>query len=294
MTDQSDALIKALGTKSTLTVMSGTFVSASAATLLVDCGNGRIPCFPLVPYLPNVGETVYVVFIDDVPYVAGPTLVKPNEGTVVSVASGLVTLTTNLGNFTLPYTTTITPTAGQVMYILWQGGQGFAVSVMSTVPGAATPPPAPPAAGSSPTTHVQTFTAIQSGSYQSGRFWTSEVYSSTGNLGEWIYGHKIADTIPASATTRGIQIYISPKQIFGSDPNFALHSDTSLSGSPSLGGVTAVPISGGWISLPSSYAAALKHGGGSFGVGVAHGGYNIFRSLAEDGQSGALKITSVY
>lgn len=289
--DQSDAIIAALATKSKVTVLSGTFVSADNTHIIVDCGNGRVPCFPLVPYLPNVGETVYVLFIDGVPYAMGPTLVKPNQGTVVSAAGGLVTLTTSFGSMALPYTTTITPTAGQVMYIIWQGGQGFAVSVMSVQPAQAAPPP-PPA--STTKQHSDTFRAIASGSYQSGRFWTSEVYASTTNLGEWIYGNKIADTIPASAIMGSIQIYCAMKQIFGSDPNFALHSDTSLSGSPSLGGTTAVGITQGWVSLPQSYGNLLRRGGGKFGVGVVHGGFQIFKSVAEDGLSGALRIGSIY
>jgi hypothetical protein len=47
-------------------------------------------------------------------------------------------------------------------------------------------------------------------------------------------------------------------------------------------------------SVGISIGNVLRNGGGSFGVGVDHGGYNIFPSLAQDGQSGALRITSVY
>lgn len=290
--DLSTALKSALAAKSKVKVLSGTFVSSTTTQLVVDCGNGRIACFPLVSYLPLVGETVYVMFIDDVPYVTGPTRVKPNQGTVVSATGGLVTLTTSVGTLVLPYTTTLTPTAGQVMYLIWQGGQGFAVAVMSVQPATVAPPVKVVPTTSS---HTDKFTATATGSYQSGHFWNDEVYSSTGNIAEWVYGRKIADTIPSSAVIHSVQLYCSMVQIFGSDPNFALHSDTTLSGSPSLGGVTAIPIGQRvWISLPTSYGNALKRGGGSFGVGVAHGGYNIFKSRSEDGQSGALLIRSTY
>lgn len=290
--DQSDAVIQALNGKSSVKVMSGTFVSADNTHIVVDCGNGRVPCFPFIPYLPFVGEVIYILFIDGIPYAMGPTKVRPNQGTVVSASGGLVTLTTANGTAVLPYTTTITPTAGQVMYLIWQGGQGFAVSVMSVQP-AVVAPPVKIVTG--PKSHTDTFTAIASGSYQSGHFWNDEVYSSTGNIAEWIYGKKISDTIPSSAVIHSVQLYCSMVQIFGSDPNFALHSDTSLSGSPSLGGVTAIPIGQRvWISLPTSYGNALKRGGGSYGVGVAHGGYNIFHSRSEDGLSGAIRIKSTY
>lgn len=290
--DQSDAMVAALNAKSSVKILSGTFVSASNTQVTVDCGNGRVPCFPLTSYLPAVGEVIYVMFIDGVAYAMGPTLVKPNLGTVLSVASGLVTLSTAFGNVVVPYTTTITPTAGQVMYLIWQGGQGFAVAVMSVQPATVAPPIKPPA---STKYHVDTFTAIATGSYQSGHFWNDEVFASTGNTAEWIYGKKMADTIPSGAVIHSVQIYCSMVQIFGSPPNFALHSDLSLSGAPSLGGVTAVGIAQHvWVSLPTSYGNSLKRGGGAFGVGVAHGGYNIFHSRSEDGQSGALRIKSTY
>lgn len=290
--DQSDAIQAVLNTKSNVKVLSGTFVSATATILTVDCGNGRVPCFSLTDYLPAVGEVVYVMFIDSIPYVCGPVKVKPNQGTVVSVSGGLVTLTTAFGNVVLPYTTTITPTAGQIMYLIWQGGQGFAVAVMSVQPVVVAPPVKIVAGRKS---HTDTFKATASGSYQSGHFWNDDVYSSTGNIAEWVYGWKMSDTIPSSAVIHSVQLYCSMKQIFGSDPNFALHSDLSLSGSPSLGGVTAIPIvNRGWINLPVSYGNSLKNGGGKFGVGVNHGGYNIFHSRADDGLSGAIKIVSTY
>lgn len=290
--DLSNQIKALLAGKSKVKILSGTFVSATATQLVVDCGNGRISCFPLVSYLPLVNETVYVMFIDDVPYVTGPTQVKPNQGTVVSASGGLVTLTVATGTIILPYTTTLTPTAGQVMYLIWQGGQGFAVSVMSVQPATVAPPVK---VVSTVKSHTDVFKANASGSYQSGKFWTAEVYSSTGNIAEWVYGHKMADTIPSSAVIHSVEIYCSMNQIFGTSPNFALHSDQTLSGSPSLGGVTVINIAQKtWVSLPASYGNALKRGGGSYGVGVAHGGFQIFKSIAEDGWSGALRIRSTY
>jgi hypothetical protein len=289
--DQTQTLLRKLGDKSSVDVLAGTFVSASLTTYTVDVGGGRIPAAALTDYLPEVNETVWVMFIDGTPYVLGPTVSKAGQGTVVSASGGLVTLTTAFGNVVVPYDSRLTPTAGQVMKLTWQGG-GFAIAVMSANPSA---PPAPVGPGSGVTTHVDVFTAVDSGSHQSSGWWTKQVYASNTNLSAWFYGTKISDTIPAAAAPSLIEVYISPAQIQGANPNFALHPHTSRpAGAPTLSSSTAVAVAAGWIALPLGFANALKAGGGSYGVGLNQGGYNIFRSLAQDGLSGALRITSVY
>jgi hypothetical protein len=244
VTDQAEAILAALADKSELTVLIGTFVSAnSSGTLLtVDVGGGRIPVLPLGSYLPEVNEPVWVAFIDGQPYLAGPTKAKPGQGTVTSVASGFVTLSTDFGPVTVPYDSRLAPSAGQLMKLSWQGG-GFAIAIMSANP----TPPTPPTGGG------------------------------------------------GGAIISRVEFFASMKQVQGFSPNFALHADRSKGGAPSLGATTALSVAaGGWMDLPAGFGNALKLGGGSFGVGVAHGGFNIFHSLAEDGQSGALRITSTY
>jgi hypothetical protein len=293
VTDQAEAILAALADKSELTVLIGTFVSAnSSGTLLtVDVGGGRIPVLPLGSYLPEVNEPVWVAFIDGQPYLAGPTKAKPGQGTVTSVASGFVTLSTDFGPVTVPYDSRLAPSAGQLMKLSWQGG-GFAIAIMSANP---TPPTPPTGGGGGAIIHVDTFSALDAGSYQGGRWWQAEVWASDNNLGAWFYGSKIADTIPAAAIISRVEFFASMKQVQGFSPNFALHADRSKGGAPSLGATTALSVAaGGWMDLPAGFGNALKLGGGSFGVGVAHGGFNIFHSLAEDGQSGALRITSTY
>jgi hypothetical protein len=293
MIDDNGLLLALLNGKSKVTALPGTFVSASSTGFVVDVGGGRIPATPATSYLPEVNEPVSVWFIDGVPFVMGPTVAKPGQGTVVSVAAGLVTLSTAFGNVVVPYASTLSPTAGQVMKLQWQGG-GFAAAVMSTSPVGGVAPPAPSGGA---TTHVDLFTSLDAGSYGSGRWWTPQVYASDSNLGAWFYGSKIGDTIPASAAIQLVEVYVpSGTQIGGAAPNFALHAYASNPGSsPSFTSATAEAITpGAWVALPTSFGNALKAGGGSLGIGVNHGGYNIFPSRAQDGQTGALRITSIY
>ncbi len=291
MIDETTQILKLISEKSKVTPLVGTFVSASAAGCVVDVGGGRIPAQFGTGFLPEVNESVWVWFIDGNPFMIGPSTAKAGQGTVVSVASGLATLTTAFGTIVVPYASTLTPTAGQVMKLSWQGG-GFGIAVMSANPSAGTAPGAP---GTGAVAHVDTFTAVDAGSHQSSGWWTPKVYASDSNLSAWWYGTKIRDTIPSSATISKVDVYISAQQIQGASPNFALHADPSKpGGAPTLTSVTSVAVVPGWVTLPVGFGAALKSGGGSYGVGVAHGGYNIFNSLTTDGQSGALRIASIY
>lgn len=291
MVDVSSAILAALNTGGKgVRLMQATFVSASATGCLVDIQNNRVPAVLGTNWLPEVGEVVNLWVIDDWYLIMGPAAVKPDQGTVQSVSSGLVTLLTSIGTTVVaPYAGT-TPSAGQVMKLLWHNGP-FAF-LMSTSPTPATAPPAPTTGA---TTHSDVFMPIDAGSYGSGRWWTPRVWASDSNLGAWFYGTKTADTIPATAAMQRVEIYISPAQISGSAPNFAVHGyATNPGAAPSMATVSAVAIAGGWITLPTSIGNNLKSGGGYLGVGVAHGGYNILHSLAEDGFSGALRITSTY
>lgn len=301
MTDLVATLSRLLDGKSSVTPLVGTFVSFDATGYQVDVGGGRIPAQLGSSYLPIVNENVWVWFVDGQlkpqVFVMGPTAPKPGSGTVISVASGLVTVSTTVGDFVMPYTSTLSPTAGQILNITWGGGwppsNGFATGVASTSPTGITPPSGP---GGGATTHVDTFTAIDAGSYQSGNgWWTGQVRAGDSNLGAWFYGTKMADTIPSTAAIGSVQIYVSPQQIAGAPPNFALHAHaTKPGGAPSIPGSSAVAIAPGWVTLPSAFGVGLRAAGGAYGVGLNHGGNSILRSLAQDGQSGALRITSVY
>lgn len=292
MTDVSSALLAHLaGKPAGVRLMQALFVSADTTGALIDVQGSRIPAAMGTAFLPEVGEVVNVWNIDDRYLVMGPAAVKPDQGTVQSVTGGLVTLLTSIGTtVTCPYDGT-TPSAGQVMKLLWHNG-AFAM-LMSTSP-APVVAPAPPDTGL--TTHVDVFTAVDAGSYGSGRWWTPSVWASDNNVGAWFYGTKIADTIPAASGIETVELFVpASTQIQFAGPNFATHPHTSKpGGAPSLSVVGAIGITPGWVQLGSAFGNVLRNGGGSYGIGVSHGGYNIFPSLADDAMSGALRITSLY
>lgn len=288
---QTDVLLKLIGEKTTLKSLVGTFVGATATGCTVDVGGGRIPARFGSGYLPEINEQVTVwTFDDGTAFVMGPSLTKPYRGTVQSVAAGLVTLSTDYGPVVAPYLGS-TPTAGQLMALRWHGGP-LAEGVLSTSPPLPTPPDPP---SSSTSRHVNTFQALDAGSWNRYGWQQAQVWASDSYYGAWFYGSKIADTLPAGAVIASVEIYLSIASLFGSQPNFALHTYQSKpAGQPAYGASVAFAPRPGWNTLPTAWGNALRSGGGSFGVGVNHGGKNIFNSLAADGLSGALRITSTY
>lgn len=291
--DYTSELLRALGGRSRVRILQGTFVAATAAAVTVDIGSSRIPALLGTVFLPEVNEPVWVWNVDKQFFVMGPVAVKPDRGTVQSVSSGLATLSTAFGTVIAPYTGA-TPSAGQTMKLLWHGGP-FAM-LMSTSPAGGTPPPA---GGGGTSAHVDEFPALDAGSYGSGRWWTPQVYASDQNLGAWFYGTKIQDTLPAAAAIQKVEVCVpGGTDISGSAPNFAVHAYTAKpGGSPALSAVGAAAIAPGWCDLKSVGVAignALRSGAGAYGIGLNHGGFNVFPSLAQDGFSGRLRITSVY
>lgn len=285
--DEAAVLHRLISRKSTVTPMTGKLVAAGPDGFQVDVGGGRIPAQWATAYLPEINEDVAVRWIDGTPYVVGPTKPQPTQGTVTAVGGGYVTVSTLFGPLTIPYNAALAPTAGQILHLTGK----YADSVMSTSPPGGTAPPAP---GGGTTTHVQKFTAQDTGSWN-GAWSTRQLWASNTYLAAAWYGSKIRDTIPATAAIQLVQVFISPVQIRGNDPVFALHPDLSRpGGGPSLSSPVANPIAPGWIDLPNSYGDALKAGGGMAGIGLDHGGFNILHSRDEDGDSFAIQITSIY
>ncbi len=104
MTAEADLLHKLISAKRKVRLLVGTFVSASRTRLPGRRRGGRIPARFGTGYLPEVNESVEVwIFDDDTAFVMGPTVTKAPSGTVTSVASGLVTLSTDFGDVVAPY-----------------------------------------------------------------------------------------------------------------------------------------------------------------------------------------------
>lgn len=287
------AVMRLLSEKSRVSSYVGRYVTNDGMSAVVDFGDQRITVPFETDYVPQVNEPVVIRAIDGRVALVGPSNPKPGTGTVTTVSSTMVKVDTDFGSFTMPFAGEA-PTSGNTVGISWSS-MPWCVK-LSTSPDPVPPPPDPSGGGG---TQVRTaeFRAVQAGSTDRNapRFWTDRPYASSSTYGLWFYGSQIKDTIPANAEFVSLEIYIAYNQRQGDPPRFMLHSDQYASGIPSMTGTWTWDAPSGWQvpvndSVAGTWFSALKAGGDRAGVGLNQGGYNIFKSLAQDGQSGALRI----
>lgn len=293
--DDAKYVLDLLSDKTKAAVELGNYRGLDGNRAVVDVGGGRIPAEFATQYLPEVNDPVQVLFVAGRPYLLGSALPKPGEGEVVSVEGNLATLSTILGEVTAPYPAGLLVVPGDVVKLLWSDGP-FVLDVMSTSPPRPLPP-APPSGGASQ--HLETFTAVQAGSWQlNGSRWSADQpRASDGFLGAWHYGTKLADTVPAGAVLQSMEIYFKSVSRFGNPPNVGLHSQATRGGAPDVTDQFAWDVVDGWNAVPDAHRGrffdALKAGGDKRGVGLLHGGVNRFASLGDDPQSGAIRLSYI-
>jgi hypothetical protein len=289
------AVRRLLNGKTRVTTYPGRYVGNDGPLALVDLGDQRIPIPFLSSLVPEVNEPVHVWSIDGSLFMMGPAAPKPGMGVVATVTGDFASVVTDFGTFEMPFGAADPPTSGDAVAINWSTSPSCVK--LSTSPDPVPPPPAPGGGGG---TQVRTaeFRAIDAGSTDRGaaRWWTDRPYASNTTYGAWFYGSQIKDTISASAEYVRLELFIAYQQRQGGAPRFTLHSDQFKGGVPSMTGFWEwAPAAGYQVPVNDATAAAwfnaLKAGGDRSGVGLNQGGFNIFKSLAQDGMSGALKIT---
>lgn len=293
MATTADKILDA-GESSPVHVWPATFVGLDDdGWVLCDVANGdqsgRVPAQVMTPYRPEVGERVFLIAVSGAFFMMGPATPKPPRGTVTSVSSSSVTLDTDMGSVQATYDAGTTLSVSQQVKLLWSDG-AHVVGILTAPPAPPTPPPAPVPAKRQ---HVDVFQAVDAGSFQNGRWWQTQPWASDSTLGAWFYGSKIRDTLQGAPVSK-VEIWSTLAQQYGAAPNFGVHPHAAK---PAAGPVissatTLVPPNGGWLTLPTTFGQYLANSVG--GIGLAHGGFNKFRSLSDDPQSGALRITSTY
>lgn len=288
MASETDVLLQLIGDKSKVKVISGSFRGLDGQRALVDFSGGRVPVSVATAWRPELNEAVWVIVVDGVPFLLGPTVPKPADGTVLSTSGGVAQVSTDIGTVSATYPFGASLSASQQVKLIWGNGAHI-VSVMSA--SVAPPDVPPPPAQQTPSTVTKTFTATSAGSYQAGYGWrTNDVWCSASNRGCWFYGTKIRDTIPDSADILAAKIYLpNPIRLLGARP-FGRHAYAKKpSGAPTISAATTLSGTDGWVSIPTSLLDWLKQNTG--GVGFDLGGYNIWPGVQQDGQSGALRVT---
>lgn len=281
----------------------GTFRTMNGVLAVVQAYEGELQIPFVGTVQPSPGDSVQVEMRNGSYAMIGPTRPKPARGSVTAVSAptppdeeggalpddtARVLVLAGDVEYALPYVTGYEPAVADIVAIQWGFEGGLVTGAVSMIPPV---PIVPPVSQGSQSYHPAPFTATGSNSFQGGS-WNKagRVWSSDTAKGVWLYGSKIADTIPDSAVIEYVRLYLSPDQIQGDPANLRLHSNTSFSGGPAWQGSSwpLAPVAG-WNQIPNSFVDWLKANPG--GLGFDSGGYSIFRSITADPMSGALDIT---
>ncbi|ANJ26827.1 hypothetical protein [Agromyces aureus] len=258
----------------------------------VNLGGG-VQWMPYTGARPWPGERVLVGYLGRKPVCHGPIYGHP-LGTVVSVASGIVTVTGDDGQ-TYRYSCAFADTLSTSNRVAMHHAARQVIHRMSAEPPGSTftPPPEPP-----PVSVVQTrtFSPIDSGDwyYSGSRWYGQEPTISENHAGFYFYGTQIADTIPDTATIISATMWLVElwDNVPGTPSQLGSHGNPTKPGfAPGLSGSLTVNNTGNYDV--SSFANALKTGA-QFGLGFYRGngspgtGYRAYGTYA---QSGAITIT---
>jgi len=289
----ASAAQKTVGQKSTVTPRIGKYVGADGLNALVDLGGARVPVQFATPWVPQINEPVWVDSVDGRLRLIGPTQPKPGIGVVETInpAGTTAVVQTDFGKYTLTVAPTDPrPSSGDTVGIQWST-QPWCTLLVDL------PDPEAPMSASAPAERPiksAEFRAIAAGSTDRGapRWWTGRPMSRDSTYGAWFYGQQIKDTIPAGAEFVSLEFYVAWATRRYGGSRFTLHSDATRGGLPAMSGYTVWDPDAGWQTPPdpAGWFAALKAGGDRFGVGLNQGGWEEFKSLAQDGLSGALRI----
>lgn len=265
------------------------FVRMEGPLALINTGNTqiRIPCVGYYP--PRTGMTVQVEWRDGKPAVIGPAVTRNPIGEITGTGSPKAEVTVDGVAYLLPYESWYEPVIADVVSVDWQ--REVIVGKLSTSP-AAVEEPDPPSAPVAP--FDVTVRATGSGKYDDNynNWWGgSEVWASNNNDGVWVYGNTIRDAVGPGAQFTRIDMFLPLISQTGSC-SIGLHSHPSIpGGAPSIGSLVTLNQRGGWVQLPTEWAAFLTaEPGRGVGVVAPSGGLTKWRGVAQDSLSGALRL----
>lgn len=288
-TDYASQITKQLAAIQPVQSKIGVFVSRDGFKAIVNIGTSTVTLPFVGMYLPPAGHPVQLEMRAGQLVVAGPARPLPGVGKITGTGSPRATVTAWGAAYALPYRSGYAPVLNDDVEIAWTADGGVIQGKVTATSAAVAPGTNPGGGGGY--FRPAPFTAIDSGSrYDSGGGWiNTNVYASSSMTGGWFYGSKIADTIPDSAVINLARIYLNPAQTQFGPPRLQVHTSPTKAGALSwVGSYYELPARSGWVDIPLAFIDYLKSNQG--GLGMNHGGYDIYRGVPSDGLSGALDI----
>lgn len=260
-----------------------TFVGMVGNQAQVNVGPSQTIVVPCVGFYPPVpGMAVQMERIAGQWKVTDPAVAQPAIGLITATGTPQAEVTINGTAFLFYYRTGYTPSIGDQVEVNWATG---VIQGKITGSNAGTAPDTAGAAGPSPLPGDPVL-ATNSGQYRS-RWQSNDVRASDSVSGAWFYSGRVAAAL-TGATVSSIEIYLPLRQQLGVC-NIGTHGYQNMPGGWT-GATNLVPLSprGGWVALPTSFAAALAAGGG---IAVTSGnGDNQWSGTQSDALSGALRF----
>jgi hypothetical protein len=283
MVTANELIIAKLDTMPDVASKLGTFVRMEGVLAVVNIGERSvtIPCVGFYPPIANM--SVQLERRNGALIVTGPSTQNPPLGVITAGGTPKATVVCGGVEYILGMRDEYVPVIGDDVEINWTTGL-----IQGKVKGLAVVAPPTENAPSAPVTFTDlVIMAADSGSYIS-RWWTSDVYNGNSNTGAWFYGSRVTDAIPGASITK-IEIFLNPRQASGNAPQVGHHTSAAKpAGNVTVTGQIALASRSGWVTLPTDWAAGLQAGGG---IGVTPSGYTIWRGLASDAMSGALRFS---
>lgn len=267
----------------------GVYVGRIDGVYAADVGGNRIPVTLTCPE-PQINDRVHVWFMPGQVYVTGLVIPPPSEGTVGFVTATGAQVITDQGEYVIPFYAGQAPSSGQTVQLEYNA-QGLRIAGALSTDVVA--PIAPPAPVVSVVRQPDLFTATGSGSARRGtsNWWTNQVWASASNVGVYVYGAKVRQTLATAPPVRSVEIYLPVVRNRYGNMRLGWHAlETRAGSTPTMQDPRVV--GGGWVDI-TDLAGRLASGGG---IGFDGAGETVFQGIPMNGkpgdpQAGALRIT---
>lgn len=287
MITSTQATMRALARMPDVDHLVARFLTMDGALARVQFGEGAPVSIPSSgQYPPWPGDSVQIERRNGRLVMTGPTVAKSGMGVITATGTPKATVRCDGIDYLLPYRDGYTPVVNDDVEINWvtQVIQGK----VTTVPA---PPPVDPGTGGGGGPFDIIFQAQDSGTWNGTRYYTNIVNASDNEMGAWVYGPVLGDTLLDSWAIEHIWIYLSPIQELG-EAYIGVHPYLTLPGAW-VGSIGTIPLDqrSGWVELPQIFGLTFRDSGG--GIAVTSGnGLNRWQGTQGDpGLSGALRIT---
>ena len=284
--NDAEVVARKLADQTTTRTETAQFVRMEGRYAVVNIGTSSvtIPCLGVYP--PRTGLPVRVEWVNGSPAVKGLVTPRSPFGKITATGTPLATVLVEGNTYQLRTMEPYAPQIDDDVAVDWDR-----YLILGKLTGTDAPKPPAENTPTAPAPFELVVRAEASGRFNaSGQWGNSDPWASNTTRGLWTYGDSIKSAI-AGSTINFVDIYLPMIQQVGSCA-IGVHEYGSLPGFfPTIIDAMDLPVGSrdGWLRMPN-WGAFLALGQRGVGVLAPGGGYTIWRGVASDGLSGALRF----